>query len=137
MEATVKLRLLLTSTLFLFVQIPTMQAQETLDLAKITCQQFMGEQLATPSRDIVLLLAGYYNGKRNNTIIEPQRVKKEDEEVQSYCYQHRETTVMDAVKTVLALTNEGTCPPALTASHRQGTLRPMTVEQADLTNRAA
>jgi len=101
MEATVKLRLLLTSTLFLFVQIPTMQAQETLDLAKITCQQFMGEQLATPSRDIVLLLAGYYNGKRNNTIIEPQRVKKEDEEVQSYCYQHRETTVMDAVKTVL------------------------------------
>jgi len=101
MEATVKLRLLLTSTLFLFVQIPTMQAQETLDLAKITCQEFMGEQLATPSRDIVLLLAGYYNGKRNNTIIEPQRVKKEDEEVQSYCYQHRETTVMDAVKTVL------------------------------------
>jgi len=97
----VKLRLLLTSTLFLFVQIPTMQAQETLDLAKITCQEFMGEQLATPSRDIVLLLAGYYNGKRNNTIIEPQRVKKEDEEVQSYCYQHRETTVMDAVKTVL------------------------------------
>ena len=96
-----KLRLLLTSTLFLFVQIPTMQAQESLDLAKITCQEFMGEQLATPSRDIVLLLAGYYNGKRNNTIIEPQRVKKEDEEVQSYCYQHRETTVMDAVKTVL------------------------------------
>ena len=96
-----KLRLLLTSTLFLFVQIPTMQAQETLDLAKITCQEFMGEQLATPSRDIVLLLAGYYNGKRNNTIIEPQRVKKEDEEVQSDCYQHRETTVMDAVKTVL------------------------------------
>ena len=64
MEGTVKLRLLLTSALFLFAQVPTMQAQETLDLAKITCEQFMGEQLATPSRDIVLLLAGYYNGKR-------------------------------------------------------------------------
>src|SRR6516164_3285892 len=101
MEATVKLRLLLTSTLFLFVQIPTMQAQETLDLAKITCQQFMGEQLATPSRDIVLLLAGYYNGKRNNTIIEPQTIIKEDEKVNSYCYQHGDTTVMDAVKNVL------------------------------------
>jgi hypothetical protein len=35
MEVTVKLRLLLTSTLFLFAQIPTMQAQESLDLAKI------------------------------------------------------------------------------------------------------
>jgi hypothetical protein len=78
-----------------------MQAQETLDLAKITCQQFMGEQLATPSRDIVLLLAGYYNGKRNNTIIEPQTIKKEDEKVNSYCYQHGDTTVMDAVKNVL------------------------------------
>jgi len=80
---------------------PAMQAQETLDLAKITCQQFMGEQLATPSRDIVLLLAGYYNGKRNNTIIEPQTIKKEDEKVNSYCYQHGDTTVMDAVKNVL------------------------------------
>src|SRR5499427_10062825 len=98
MEATVKLRLLLTSTLFLFVQIPTMQAQETLDLAKITCQEFMGEQLATTSRDIVLLLAGYYNGKRNNTIIEPQTIKNEEEKVNRCCYQHREATVMDAVK---------------------------------------
>ena len=71
------------------------------DLAKITCEQFMGEQLATPSRDIVLLLAGYYNGKRNNTIIEPQTIKKEDEKVNSYCYQHGDTTVMDAVKNVL------------------------------------
>jgi hypothetical protein len=102
MEGTVKLRLLLTSALFLFAQVPTMQAQETLDLAKITCEQFMGEQLATPSRDIVLLLAGYYNGKRNNTIIEPQTIKKEDEKVQSFCFQHRETTVMDAVKNVLS-----------------------------------
>jgi len=101
MEVTVKFRLFLTSALFLFAQMPAMQAQETLDLAKITCQQFMGEQLATPSRDIVLLLAGYYNGKRNNTIIEPQTIKKEDEKVNSYCYQHGDTTVMDAVKNVL------------------------------------
>jgi acid stress chaperone HdeB len=97
----VKLRLLLTSALFLFVQIPTMQAQETLDLAKITCEQFVGEQFAAPSRDIALLLAGYYNGKRNNTIIETQKIKKEDQEVNSYCFQHSEATVMDAVKNVL------------------------------------
>jgi acid stress chaperone HdeB len=96
----VKLRLLFTSGLFLFTQMPTMQAQETLDLAKITCQQLVGEQLASPSRDIVLLLAGYYNGKRNNTIIEPQKIKREGEEVNSYCFQHGETTLMEAVKNV-------------------------------------
>ena len=101
MEVTVKLRLLLTSALFLFAQMATTQAQETLDLAKITCEQFTAEQLATPSRDIVLLLAGYYNGKRNNTIIEPLTTQKNEEKVTQYCYGHRDTTVMDAVKNVL------------------------------------
>jgi hypothetical protein len=101
MEVTVKLRLLLTSALFLFAQIPTMEAQETVDVTKITCQQILMEQLASPSRDIVLWLTGYYAGKRNNTIIESQTIKKDEERVNSYCYQHRETTVMDAIKNVL------------------------------------
>ena len=101
MEVTVKLRLLLTSALFLFAQIPTVQAQETVDVAKITCEQVLMEKLAAPSRDIVLWLTGYYAGKRNNTIIEPQTIKKDEEKVNSYCYQHREATVMDAIKNVL------------------------------------
>jgi hypothetical protein len=101
MEGTVKARLLLTSALFLFAQMPTMQAQETLDLAKITCEQFEMRQLATPARDIVLMLTGYFHAKRNNTVIEPQTVKKEEEKVNSYCNQHLEATLMDAVKNVL------------------------------------
>ena len=96
-----KLRLLVTSALFLFAQIQTMQAQETLDVSKITCEEFLMEKLASPSRDVVLWLSGYYNGKRNNTIIEPDAVKQNEEKVNRYCYQHRETTVMDAVKNVL------------------------------------
>jgi hypothetical protein len=47
------------------------------------------------------LLVGYYHGKRNNTIIEPQTIIKEAEKVNSYCDEHPETTVMDAVKNVL------------------------------------
>jgi len=101
MEVTVKLRLLPTSALFLFAQIPTMEAQETVDVTKITCQQILMEQLAAPSRDVVLWLSGYYAGKRNNTIIEPQTIKKNEEKVNSYCYHHRETTVTDAIKNVL------------------------------------
>src|SRR6516165_4618577 len=75
MEGTVKVRLLLTSALFLFVQIATTQAQETVDVAKITCQQIIGEQLAPPTHDIVMWLNGYYNGKRNNMIINFQTIK--------------------------------------------------------------
>jgi acid stress chaperone HdeB len=102
MEVAVKFRLLLTSALFLFAQSPTTQAQETLDLAKITCDQFMGEKLATPSRDIVMWLSGYYHGKHNNTIVQPQTLKQNEEKVYSYCSRHSDTTVMDAVESMLA-----------------------------------
>jgi len=51
MEVTVKPWLLLTSVLFLFVQIPTTQAQVTVDVSKITCEQLNLEKLAVTSRD--------------------------------------------------------------------------------------
>ena len=98
MEATVKLRLLLTSALFLFAQIPTMQAQVTVDVVKITCEQLL--QAATPltSREILLWLSGYYHGKRDNTIIEPDAIKRDESKLNTYCFGHGETTVMDALK---------------------------------------
>jgi acid stress chaperone HdeB len=90
MEGTVKLRLLVTSALFLFVQIPTTQAQVTVDVSKITCEQLVMEQLQWTEREVVFWLSGYYNGKRNNTIIEPVAVKKNEEKVNHYCYDHRD-----------------------------------------------
>ena len=98
-----KLRLLLTSILFLFAQMPTMQAQETLDFAKITCDQFVLEQLATPSRDIVMLLSGYYHGlHKGNTIVQSQTLKQDEYKVYSYCSRHGNTTVMAAVESMMA-----------------------------------
>ena len=103
MEVAVKLRLLLTSILFLFAQIPTMQAQETLDFAKITCDQFVLEQLATPSRDIVMWLSGYYHGlHKGNTIVQSQTLKQDEYKVYSYCSRHGNTTVMAAVESMMA-----------------------------------
>ena len=103
MEGTVKARLLLTSALFLFVQIPTMQAQETVDVAKITCQQILKEELASPTHDIVLWLGGYYNGKRNSTIINLRTINDDEKKVRLYCYKNLDTTVLDAIKNVLGL----------------------------------
>jgi HdeA/HdeB family len=103
MEVIVKAWLLLTSALFVLAQVTAPQAQETLDLAKITCDQLAGEKLAAPSRDVVLWLSGYYNGEHHNTIIEPLAIKKHGDQVNLYCLQHREMTVMDAVKNVLDL----------------------------------
>ena len=98
-----KLRLLFTSALFLFMQIATMHAQETVDVAKITCQQVIGEQLAPPTHDVVMWLNEYYNGKRNNMIINFQTIKNDEEKVCLYCYRNLETTVLDAIKNVLGL----------------------------------
>ena len=55
----------------------------------------------TYSQYVVMWLSGYYNGKRNNTIIDPEAIKKDEEKVNQYCQGHRDTTVMDAVKNVL------------------------------------
>jgi HdeA/HdeB family len=99
----VKARPLLTSTLFVLTQITASQAQETLDLAKVTCDQLAGEKLAAPSRDVELWLSGYYNGERHNTIIEPLAIKKHADQIDLYCLHHGEVTVMDAVKNALGL----------------------------------
>jgi acid stress chaperone HdeB len=102
MEVILKARLLLTSALFVFVQIPAPHAQVTVDVSKITCDQLLMEK-PVPAKYVVLWLSGYYNGKRNNTIIEPEAMDKNEEKVDFYCNLHRETTVMDAVKDVLGL----------------------------------
>ena len=73
----------------------------TVDVSKITCEQLNLEKLAVTSRDVMLWLSGYYNGKRSNTILEPETVKTNGEKVNSYCYKHSDMTVMDAVKNVL------------------------------------
>jgi hypothetical protein len=75
MEGTVKVRLLLTSALLMFVQIPAPQAQGTVDVAKITCEDYFTDKI-TFSQYVVMWLSGYYNGKRNNTIIDPDAAKK-------------------------------------------------------------
>ena len=98
MEVIVKARLLLTSALLMFVQIPAPQAQVTVDVVKITCEQLLMQALPWTSRDIVLWLSGYYHGKHDNTIIEPNAISRDEDKLSNYCFEHGETTVMDALK---------------------------------------
>ena len=98
MEVIVKIRLLLTTALFVFALLPA-QAQVTVDVSKITCEQYFFNTI-TFSQYIVMWLSGYYNGERHNTIIDPDTLKKNEAKVNQYCFEHREMTVMDAVKNV-------------------------------------
>jgi hypothetical protein len=71
---TMKARLLLTCALLSFAQIPASQAQGTVDVSKITCEDYFMDKI-TFSQYVVVWLNGYFNGKRSNTIIEPDAVK--------------------------------------------------------------
>ena len=95
-----KLRLLLTSALFVLAQITAPQAQETVDFSKITCEQFMLENPLL-SKYVVFWLSGYYNGRRDNTIIETGAIEENEGKVDLYCNDHHEMSVMDAVQNVL------------------------------------
>jgi hypothetical protein len=59
----------------MFLQMPASQAQATVDVSKITCEDYFMDKI-TFSQYIVMWLSGYYNGKRNNTIIDPDAAKK-------------------------------------------------------------
>jgi hypothetical protein len=87
------------SLLCALVLSPATHAQETIDAAKITCNQFMFGRIAD-SRTISLWLIGYYSGMRNNSVIDTAAVQKQAQELVQYCMAHSETSVMEAAKNV-------------------------------------
>jgi acid stress chaperone HdeB len=81
---------------------PTAQAQVSIDMAKVTCEQFILDEIFLP-KYIAMWLNGYYNGKRDNTVIDPQALEKNEDTVRDYCYAHRSTPIMQAAEAVLNL----------------------------------
>lgn len=76
------------------------QAQVTIDVSKITCQQFRSYAITDPN-NIALWLSGYYNGKRGNTIVNVQSFKDNLEKVKDYCIANQTVTVMQAVDAII------------------------------------
>jgi acid stress chaperone HdeB len=72
-------------------------AQGTLDVAKITCDQFSGYKFVNPDK-IAIWLSGYYNGKLGNTIIDAQTLDENSNKLLRYCLNHPQTKIMDAVE---------------------------------------
>ena len=64
---------------------PAARAQVTVDVSKITCEQFLGFSVADP-RDIAIWLSGYYHGKQGITVLEPQTLKQNAEKLKTACF---------------------------------------------------
>ena len=74
-------------------------AQATIDVSKITCDQYVHSKISTPNY-IAAWLSGYYNAKRNNRLIDTQAVQDNVSKLQNYCYEEKnfKTPVMKAVE---------------------------------------
>ena len=79
--------------------VPVARAQVTLDVAKISCEQFTGYKITNP-QNIAVWLSGYYNGKRDNTIVETQSLIADAKKLRDYCIRNPQTPVMRAVETL-------------------------------------
>jgi acid stress chaperone HdeB len=80
--------------------VSTGHAQVTVDVAKITCGQFLAYSIADP-KDIALWLNGYYTGKRGGgTLLDTQALKASYDRLRSHCLVNQDKPVMQAVETL-------------------------------------
>jgi acid stress chaperone HdeB len=77
-------------------------AQVTIDVSKITCDQYIRYTVADP-HDIAVWLSGYYNGERHNTVLETQEFREHANKVMDFCLRNGKSTVMDGVEKVLGV----------------------------------
>ncbi len=81
---------------------PQAQAQVSVDVAKITCRQLFFDKVISPNeKSLALWLSGYYNAKRNNTVLDVGALAKNVDKVEDYCRMNLDVTVMDAVTKAL------------------------------------
>ena len=82
------------------------QAQVTIDVTKVNCDQFVHHKISEP-RLIAAWLSGYYNAKRNNRVIDLQTFEENLSKVTNFCSDEKnfKVPVMKAVEQVLGKSN--------------------------------
>jgi acid stress chaperone HdeB len=75
-------------------------AQVTIDVAKITCDQFTLYKVTDP-QNIAIWLSGYYHGQRNDTMVDTMELATYERKVKDYCNLNPQVTVMQAVESML------------------------------------
>jgi acid stress chaperone HdeB len=90
----------LVGLMLIMLAAPTSQAQVSLDVSKITCEQFVLRKITDPDK-IAIWLSGYHNAKRGNTIIDTQALEEGANKLREFCRNNFPVTVMQAVETLL------------------------------------
>jgi hypothetical protein len=102
-EARMTKRSWLTALLLLLCGVIPASAQTTVDVSKITCDQFIRLSVASPDT-IAIWLSGYYHGMQHRTTVDVQKLKAQPQNMTTYClYQGKGGTlsIMEAAEKVL------------------------------------
>src|SRR5580658_7892488 len=97
-----KMRVLIAGLLLAALPPSPGHAQVTVDVAKITCKQFLLDTVA-PTKSVAMWLSGYYHGKHGGTVVDFGALQREADKVEDYCRLNLDMTVMDAVEGALAV----------------------------------
>ena len=90
------------SALILALIATSAEAQVQLDLSKVTCDQFVHHKVGSP-RVMAAWFSGYYNGKRDNLIIDMKDFEVSLNKVQNFCgiEKNFSVTVLKAVEQII------------------------------------
>jgi hypothetical protein len=83
---------------------PAVNAQMTVDVAKITCRRYLFDRTFSPRAPMIAnWLSGYFNGLKNNTVVDLGAMAKNKDKVEDYCRMNQDVTLIEAAKTALGL----------------------------------
>ena len=86
----------------------TAPAQVTVDVAKISCKQFLLDAVA-PTKSVAMWLSGYYHGKHSNTVVDVGALQREADKVEDYCRLNLDMPLMNAVEAALGISKSLQC----------------------------
>jgi acid stress chaperone HdeB len=97
-----RVRLLMAGALLAMLVPVTAHAQVSVDVAKLTCKQFLLDAVA-PTKSVTMWLSGYYHGKHGGTVVDFAAMAREADKVEDYCRLNLDMTLMDAIEAALAI----------------------------------
>jgi acid stress chaperone HdeB len=95
-----KLSGIASSLVLIVAYVPAAKAQVLIDIAKITCNQYVAYKVTNP-KNISIWLSGYYSARGNNTVVDAQSFESSMEKLRDYCITHPKEPVMQAANTLL------------------------------------
>lgn len=94
----------LLALLLALLAVPVTHAQIKVDMAKITCRQYLFDKIFSPNeRMIANWLSGYFNGKSNNTVVDIGAMAANKDKVEDYCRLNLDVKLIDAAKATIDL----------------------------------